>query len=119
MEVFEINISKTKDKEQIILLLSGKPTDCLTLPGFDATSNQFYQNVSAICFNFNKAERILTIIVLHAPLEPRRTKMQLFFTSKSTPSNTDTFLQDFFNPCTEIAIPFCIIILFLLIMLIK
>ncbi|MNF07490.1 hypothetical protein D3C80_2076780 [compost metagenome] len=47
--------------------------------------------------------RILTIVVLPAPLEPSRAKISPRFTSKSTPFRTSVSLKDFRRPFTSIA----------------
>ena len=50
-----------------------------------------------------RVERMFTIVVLPAPLDPSRAKMVPGRTSKSTPLSTGTFLYDFVSPRTRIA----------------
>ena len=77
--------------------------DSRTSDGCVATSKPLTPTVPASAFR--SVARILTVVVLPAPLEPSRAKMLPRATSKSTPRSTSSFPYDFSRPCTRIAGP--------------
>lgn len=89
-----VNISSTAANCPVRLI------DCRTWSGFNATSKPFTIAVPPSCLS--SVVRILTIVVLPAPLEPSRAKISRF-TSKSMPFRTSVSLKDFRRPFTSIA----------------
>lgn len=77
--------------------------DSRTFSGCVATSKPL--TLASPASAFRSVARILTVVVLPAPLEPSRAKMVPGTTSKSTPRSTSSFPYDFLRPCTRIAGP--------------
>ena len=75
--------------------------DSRTRAGWDTTSNP--STLAVPPSGLSKVLRILTIVVLPAPLEPSSAKMLPRSTAKSTPLSTCSSSYDLCNPLTWIA----------------